>query len=48
MIDLVAKKVEVKIRDDHKVLWVNTEEGCVLRICGIEQILVEHPTIDGQ
>jgi hypothetical protein len=47
MIDLIAKNVEVKVRDDRKVLWVNTEEGCLLRICGIEQILVSHPTING-
>lgn len=46
MTDIVAKKVEVKVRDDGKVLWVNTEEGCLLRICGIEQIFVSHPTID--
>jgi hypothetical protein len=34
--------VEVEIRDDGKVLWVNTENGCVLRICGIKDLKVEH------
>jgi hypothetical protein len=28
-----AECVEVLISDNGKVLWVNTENGCVLRIC---------------
>jgi len=41
MIDINAEGVEVSIREDGRVLWVNTEEGCVLRISKIKQIVVE-------
>jgi hypothetical protein len=30
-----ATTVQVVIREDGNVLWVNTEQGCVLRICRI-------------
>jgi hypothetical protein len=41
MIDIInAKCVNVEIRDDGKVLWINTENGCQLRICQIERIQV--------
>ena len=41
MLDITgAKTVEVLIRSDGKVLWINTEEGCVLRICRIENLYV--------
>ena len=33
--------VEVAIRDDSKVLWVNSEKGCVLRICQIKQFVLD-------
>lgn len=35
-----AEIVDVEIRDDGKVLWVNTERGCVLRICRIKNVEV--------
>jgi hypothetical protein len=35
-----AEGVQVQIKDDGKVLWVNTENGCVLRICQIKHIEV--------
>jgi hypothetical protein len=35
-----ADGVQVQIKDDGKVLWVNTENGCVLRICQIKYIEV--------
>jgi hypothetical protein len=42
MLDITAPKiVEVTVRDDGKVLWVNTEEGCVLRICQIPKLIVQ-------
>lgn len=42
MMDITgAKFVQVSIRDDGKVLWINTENGCVCRICGIESIVVD-------
>jgi predicted RNase H-like nuclease (RuvC/YqgF family) len=37
-----SEGVEVKVRHDGTVLWVNTVEGgCVLRICKIKSIVVE-------
>lgn len=36
MLDLTLENVEVTIRADGRVIWVNTEKGCVLRICGIK------------
>ena len=33
--------VQVVIRDDGKVLWVNTENGCVLRVCQITKLTIE-------
>ena len=39
MQDISAKTVEILVRQDKKVLWVNTEEGCVLRISNIESII---------
>ena len=35
-----AKEVEVQIRADGKVLWVNTGKGCVLRISRIGSIRI--------
>jgi hypothetical protein len=41
-IDITAPKlVQVVIRADGKVLWVNTEQGCVLRICQIPGLILE-------
>jgi len=36
-----SEVVEVSIRDDGKVLWVNSEKGCVLRICRIKQFVLD-------
>ena len=36
--------VEISIREDGKVIWVNTENGCVLRICKIEKLII----VDGR
>ncbi len=41
MLDLVAEVVEVQVREDGRVLWVNTLQGCQLRICGIKVLVVE-------
>jgi hypothetical protein len=41
MQDITAEGVEVIIRKDGKVLWVNTEEGCVLRISNIKDVVIE-------
>ena len=29
-------ELEVSIRDDGKVLWINTQHGCLVRICSIK------------
>jgi len=31
-------EVEILIRDDGSVVWINTEKGCVLRICQIKHL----------
>jgi len=41
VLDLNVEGVEVSIREDGKVLWVNTEEGCVLRISNIKSLVIE-------
>ena len=33
--------VEVRVRQDGEVLWINVGPKCVLRICGIKEIVVE-------
>jgi hypothetical protein len=39
MMDIAgAKCVQVEISRDGKVLWVNTEDGCICRICRIENL----------
>lgn len=37
---LGAEEVEIKIRHDKKVIWVNTENGCVLRIGKIKNLVL--------
>ena len=39
--DVQRKEVVVRIRNDGKVLWVNTEKGCILRICNIEKLILD-------
>lgn len=42
-LDLSDTYVEVCIRCDGKVLWINTEEGCVLRISKIRGLhVIDH------
>lgn len=42
MMDITAPKgVQVQIREDGKVLWVNVDGMCVLRCCQIEVLDVE-------
>ena len=40
-INLRDKDVSIEIRKDKKVLWVNTEDGCVLRISNIRSLAIE-------
>jgi hypothetical protein len=42
MLDITAPKgVQVQIRADGKVLWVNVDGKCVLRCCQIEVLDVD-------
>jgi len=43
MKDIRATTVQVTVREDRKVIWVNTEEGCVTRIQNIHQLVVDDP-----
>lgn len=40
MLDITAPEgtVQIQIRSDGKVLWINIEGKCVLRACQIERI----------
>lgn len=39
--DRALKEVEIKIRSDGKVVWINSPSGCIMRICGIENLYLE-------
>lgn len=44
MIDITAPEiVEVSIRPDGKVLWINVNGICVLRACNIGTLIAETP-----
>lgn len=48
MLDLMGVDiVQIQISEDGKTLWVNTsiEGRCVLRICGIAQIVIDDARI---
>jgi len=32
-----GKEIEIVVRDDSKVVWVNVNGVCALRICGIDK-----------
>jgi len=38
--DTNARIVEIEIRDDGKVIWVNTESGCILRVSDIRHLSI--------
>ena len=41
MIDLTAPEImEITIRSDGKVVWINTEAGCVFRASKIGELIV--------
>ena len=39
MEDVVADIIEVRIKEDGKVLWLNTHE-CIARVCGLKEIII--------
>ena len=42
-LDITAPKelVEIQIREDEKVIWVNVDGICCLRICQIPKLVVQ-------
>lgn len=40
-LDTREEKVWLVIREDGKVVWINTETHCLVRICGIEQLVLD-------
>jgi hypothetical protein len=41
MLDITAPDiVEVEFREDGKVIWVNVDGKCALRVCQIKQLFV--------
>jgi hypothetical protein len=43
-----AEHVEVLIRDDRKVIWVNVNGICRLRVCQIETLVVNDERFPGE
>jgi hypothetical protein len=42
MLDITAPSiVEVSIRDDAKVIWINVDGKCEVRICQIGRLILE-------
>lgn len=35
--------VEIQIRDDKQVIWINIDGKCAVRICRITALLIEGP-----
>lgn len=42
MIDITSPEypIEIAIRNDGDVIWVNVDGKCVLRVCGIQAIML--------
>jgi hypothetical protein len=43
-----AKAVQVQIRADRRVLWINVDGLCALRICQIDQLEIEDNSAGGE
>ena len=41
MQDLREANIEISIREDGKVIWVNSEQGCLLRVSGIKNLVLD-------
>ena len=49
MIDITAPEtVEILIRDDKKVVWINVNGECVFRACRIGQLDINDPVKDSE
>jgi hypothetical protein len=43
-VDITApRNVEIKVREDGSVIWVNVDGVCVLRVCQIPHLQVDVP-----
>lgn len=40
MIDRTEEALEIRIRHDGTVIWVNAKNGCLLRVCGVKNLTV--------
>lgn len=38
--DLTDISIEIKISHDGKIVWINTAEKCILRVCRIQKLLI--------
>lgn len=42
MLDITGPELcEIQVRQDGKVIWVNVDGRCVLRVCQIEKLLMK-------
>jgi hypothetical protein len=42
MLDVTKCEVlEIAVRNDGKVVWVNTEKGCIFRACQISKLILD-------
>jgi len=42
MKDITAPEiVQIVIRNDSKVIWINTEKGCIFRACKIKELEID-------
>lgn len=49
MLDITgAEHVEVRLRSDYKVIWVNVNGICRLRICDIDKLEVNDERFPGE
>lgn len=37
-LDITLDEIEIQIRRDGKVVWVNGGDGLILRVCGLKKI----------
>lgn len=42
LVDLSEEELEIVVRDDGKVVWINDHEGtCIVRVCKIKKLTVQ-------
>jgi len=49
MLDITgANTVELQVRGDGKVVWVNVDGVCALRICRIDEVIVNDERLESE